>query len=245
MRTTPSLDTIYNELYESLALYPEGSAGGAQPENAFGAGSLDDRLPSDHTSRLIGIVFSRPDSKYADEIIKGLPYYHYRSGSSVDFFFAGYGSDSASDGDPDLKSVIKFDNDDEWFFSPKAFDSLRKEMEESTKWIYGGGTDILFFAALGNRQTVRLDLDFSSAIVCNLEQMEKDGAITSVGMFLEPIIKFADKYEGDDPLWQLSDKLGLKQAKGFALDALLAFLPETVRKLFKSAKHLAVRDISK
>ena len=245
MRKPPSIDTINEELFQSLALYPDGSGEGVQPEEVFGARSLDDQPPSDRTSRLIGIMFCRPGSKYGDEIIKDLPYYNFRSGNFVDFFFAGYGSDWTGDNDPVREAVDKFDDYDQWSFSPKAFDSLRTEMEERTTWIYAGGTDILLFAALGDRRTLSLKLDFSSVIACNFEHMEKDSAITSVAMFLESVIKFGAKYIGDDPLWQLSDELGFKRAKSFLLDVLLAPLPEPLRNLFKSARHLGVRDISK
>ena len=245
MRKPPSIDAINEELFESLALYPQGADVEIRPEGAYGTGSLDDQPPSKSTSRLIGIVFCQPGSKYADEIIRGLPYYDLRSGGFVDFFFAGYGSDRAADGDRDHKAVIKFDDQDEWSFSPKAFDSLRREMEERTVWTYAGGSDILLFAARGDRSTLSEELDFGAVIACNFEHMENDGAITSVAMFLESIIKFGEKYKGDDPVRQLSDELGYKQAKGFALDVLLAVLPEPLRKFFKSARHLAVRDISK
>lgn len=246
VRKPPSIGTVYDELFESLALYPAGAGGGIEPEAAFGAGSLDDdRPPSDRTSRLIGILFCRPGSKYADEIIKDLSYYDLRSGNFVNFFFAGYGTDWSGDGDAERKAVVKFDDYEEWSFSPKAFDSFRREMEERTVWIYAGGTDILLFAARGNRSTLSQELDFGAALACNFEQMENDGAITSVPIFLEAVMKFGEKYKGDDPLWELSDELGFKRAKSFALEVLLAALPEPVRKLFKSARHVAIRDISK
>jgi hypothetical protein len=245
VRKPPSIDAIYEELFESLARYPPGTEGGIQPEEVLGAGSLDDQPPGKSTSRLIGIVFCRPGSKYADEIIKDLPYYNFRSGSFVDFFFAGYGSEWAADGDPDSKAVAKFNEQDEWCFSPQAFDSLRREMERRTVWTYAGGTDILLFAARGDRSTLSQELDFGAVIACNFEHMENDGAITSVAIFLESVIRFGEKYTGDDPLWQLSDELGFKRAKGFVLDVLLAVLPEPLRRLFKGGRHLAVRDISK
>lgn len=134
MRKPPSIDAIYDELFQSLALYPQGTDGGIQPEEVFGTRSLDDQRPSKSTSRLIGIVFCRPGSKYADEIIRDLPYYSFRSGGFVDFFFAGYDSEWAADGHRDRKAVAKFDDQDEWSFSPEAFDSLRREMEERTAW---------------------------------------------------------------------------------------------------------------
>jgi hypothetical protein len=244
MHKPPSIDAIYKELFDSLALYPQGAGGGVRPTDVFGAGSLSDQPPSKSTSKLIGIVFCRPGSKYADEIIKDL-YYCFRSGSFVDFFFAGYGSDWTAETDADHQTVAKFEDEPEWAFSPRAFDSLRREMEAWTTWVYNGGTDLLLFAARGDRSTVRQEVDFGAVIACNFEQMENDGAIIAVPMFIESLIKFGEKYKGDDPVWQLSDELGLKKAKGFALDVLLRVLPEPVRNLFKSGRHLAVRDISK
>src|SRR5688572_6394124 len=44
-----------------------------------------------HKTRLLGLVFCRPDKALAkQEILPSLPYYHRRSGKNVDFYFAGF-----------------------------------------------------------------------------------------------------------------------------------------------------------
>jgi hypothetical protein len=104
---------------------------------------------------------------------------------------------------------------------------------------------ILLLAARGNQKKYTVMLDFSTAIVCNLESMQKDGAIASVPALLESIIKFGYDYSGPDPVWEFSDKLGIGQGRGFLKEMLLLLLPEKVRDLYKSASHAAVCDISK
>lgn len=242
-REPPSLESMQSALFEILALGPESSAGGFRPEGIDTAPTLDDVKPSGLTSKLVAIVFCLPGSKYADEILKNLSYFNFRA-ATADVFLAGYGPDWPPALRPDQTPVAKID-ETPWYFSHIAYLSLAAEVETKSTWKYGGGTDLLLFAARGNRRSETFELDFSTAMACNFEAMEGEGAIPSVQMFIDSMLRFSNEYLGEDPLGEYSNKLGLKQGKRFVIDVILSVLPEPVKKLYKNAKHMAVRDISK
>lgn len=129
-------------------------------------------------------------------------------------------------------------------FNAAAFDGCRRDLEGQTQWKYSGETDLVL-AVARKPQHGRAWIDYSSAISCNLEAMLRDGAITSVRGFFEQIFAAGENYESSDPIWSLSDKLGVKVGGNLIVESVLALLPEQVRKSYKAAKHLAVRDVSR
>jgi len=173
-----------------------------------------------------------------------LDYFHQRSGRFVDFFCVGYGAYwPPSHWPPGTKVVSKLGHTS-WLFSPRHFNQARDEIEQQSKWSYSGETDlILTVARKAANQPATVDL--GNAIACNLEQMIRDQAISSMRAFFEQIFRFGEKYTGEDPVTSLSDKLGVKAGSTFLLEAVLTLVPESARNLYKSARHFAIRDISK
>ena len=195
-------------------------------------------------SKLVGILFCAPTSHLGkEEITRHLEYFHYRSGHFVDFFCVGYGAAEAPSPSSDSDLVVASVDQVNWTFSPKDYNSFRAHLEEISRWKYSGESDLLLLVARKEHET-RASLDFSTAIACNLERMQKDEAFSSVRAFFEQIFRFGETYQGSDPVWDLSDKMGLQRGKNFLQEAVLSLLPEPTRKLYRSAKHYAIRDIS-
>lgn len=194
-------------------------------------------------SKLVGILFCPPTRKLGkDEIVPNLEYFNYRSGSFVDFFCAGYGTGWKSSPPEKPVFVIKV-NGAKWVFNVKEYNSLREELERVSRWQYSGETDLLLLAVRKKPEQAAY-LDFSTAIACNLEQMQTDGAFTSVGAFFEQIFRFGQTCNGSDRLKILSDKMGVKKGIDFLEDGILSILPAAVSKLYRSAQHYAISDIS-
>ena len=186
-------------------------------------------------THLVGLLFARPDSAVAKkDIIPNLSYLHYRSANNVDLFCAGYGADWEPAMYPDYRQVGVV-NGTKWFFSDKAFAGLCEELEHRTRWRYMGETDLILVNA---DQTI----SFSQAIVVTLEKALRDNAIQSVASFFEEIIKFARNYSGSNPVFDASDYLGLRIASKSILGTLV---PKKLADIFRSARHVCVRDISR
>jgi hypothetical protein len=194
-------------------------------------------------SKLVGILFCEPTSPLGkEEITHHLEYFHYRSGHFVDFFCVGYGASPSSSRDQSNRIVARVEEVD-WTFNAKDFNLFRAQLEGNSRWKYSGESDLVLLVARKSPKT-EITLDFSTAIACNLELMQKDEAFSSVRAFFEQIFRFGETYQGSDPIWDLSDKMGLQRGRNFLLEAVLSLLPEATSKLYQSAKHYAIRDIS-
>ena len=82
--------------------------------------------PSLH-SRMIGVVFARPNSPIAKtEIIPQLNDWHYRSGDHIDFFFVGYAYPP-----PAVPGYIEVSipGRDPWLYSSERFNAFREDIE--------------------------------------------------------------------------------------------------------------------
>lgn len=194
-------------------------------------------------SKLVGILLAHPRSILSkSEIIGHLSYFHYRSGEAIDFFCVGYGANWPENHYPDQNSTARIDGVD-WFFSERAFSDVINELESKTKWQFSGETELILVPAKkdGNGQTV---MDYSFAIVCNLEAMQKDKAFTSVRSFFEGIFRFAKKNSCINKTWGLSDQQGLRVGQSAIKEAVLSLLPRNLKVSYKKAEHYAVRDIS-
>ena len=248
MKPAHTLDSIVSAVDDTLGEFVE-----VEPMDGDGdlgltiAGTPDlvehDTVESSQWSKLVGILFCQPTSSLGkNEIVPHLEYFHHRSDFFVDFFCAGYGADWPRGKGEDENPVAVVDGV-RWYFSSKRFNEARAELERKTKWNYSGETDLLLVVARKSPGKTAL-LDFSTGIACNLEQMTKDEAISSARAFFENIFRLGKKYDGEDPVSRLSDAMGLERGKNFLLDAVLRFLPEPARKLYKTSKHFVVQNIS-
>ena len=194
-------------------------------------------------SKLIGILLCNPNSEIGEkEIINHLPYFHHRSGSMCDFYCVGYGAYWPPGYYADQKTVVCIVGND-WFFSEIAFNNIRKGLEASCDWVFSGETELVLLTV--RKQNSDISLDFNLAITCNLEQMKKDNAFSSVRSFFEKIFRFADKYSGQDPIWDFSDSEGLSKGKELLFDSVLSLIPKSLRAKYKETSHYAVKNISK
>jgi hypothetical protein len=201
------------------------------------------RVEETRDSKLIGILFAHPNTPLAkSEIVNHLNHYHHRSGEAVDFFCVGYGALWSEEYEPDVLQATNIDGTD-WLFSDAAFSQVIDEIEELTKWQYSGETELLLLSAVKN-DIGEVHLDFGSAIVCNLEAMNKDQAFTSVRAFFEGIFRFAKMNSYANSAWALSDSAGLKVAGSALKEAVLSLLPKNLKESYKKAEHYAVRNIA-
>lgn len=202
-------------------------------------------IKTEQTSKLVGILFCLPSTKPAkDEILPNLNYFNTRSSDFVDFYCVGYGTKSENYlvNKPD-QAVGKINNV-EWYFNDNEFDTCRRQIENECKWRFSGETDLLLIAAKKINEDPAF-LDYACAISCNLEQMARDQAITSIRAFFESIFRFGENFKGNDPVWRLSDNLGIGAGGSMLRKAVLNLLPKPARELYIEARHIVVSDVSR
>lgn len=193
------------------------------------------------STRMVGIVFARPNSALAKaEIVPQLSYWHYRSGEHIDFYFAGY-----TYAHPLVPGYIEvpIPGAETWLYSAERFDAFRRNFESRTKWKYEGSSELLLLNARFDLQTKRGIIDFTSMICCHLDAMKNDQAIQSTERFFESVFRFAETADGDDPTWGFSDKQGIGIAGSALKRVVLSLLPKGLDADYTKAEHFAVRDI--
>lgn len=192
--------------------------------------------------KLIGILFAPPHAMLAKaEIIPGLDYFNRRSGNNIDFFCAGYavGWEHA-----DYVSIGKKVDNHEWVYSNETFDKFRKEIVSRSRWKYSGESDLILINSFYDSAKRSVDLDFSKAIVCRLDEMKKTEAVTSVASFFEDIFNYAEQADPYDPCWGFGNTQGLKGGGAALIRLLLSLLPKDLGKDFSRLAHFATQDIS-
>lgn len=90
-----------------------------------------------------------------------------------------------------------------------------------------------------------MTLDFSSAVVCQLDEMKDKKVITGLDRFFESIFPFAKDAHPNDPAWGLSDKIGGKSIMSVLKRLVHSLLPNNLGEDFERISHLAIRDVAK
>lgn len=90
-------------------------------------------------SSAVILVFAQPDSWSARQLCARRSYFDVRSGEDWDVFFPGYYR-YGSMGDPEAVKL-----DEYWGFSPRAFDSFRRELEQKSesRWRSDGESELV------------------------------------------------------------------------------------------------------
>ena len=102
----------------------------------------------------------------------------------------------------------------------------------------------MLYGILFNKQIGKASLDYSSAVVCPLDEMLRCGAIKSVPNFFEEIFSFAEHNSSDDPTWGFSDKQGKRYLGAGLMGVVMSLLPKSVSQEAQKAKHLVIHDLS-
>lgn len=199
------------------------------------------------SSILTGIVFARPELDLVQkEIIPNIDYWFRRSDYYTDFFFGGYAKGTL-DGIPDFRKVTLV-NRTKWYFNDKYYLDFVDEIERLSKWTPSGGTDLILTNARCDGGKTKAYLDLSSAMSLDLEKAKSEELFQTVPHFFERIFHFARTVNESrliDPVSDLSDAIGVRLAKNSLREAMIAWLPESIRKQFRSAFTAVVSDISK
>lgn len=192
--------------------------------------------------KLVGVMFCHPDSELGSkQILPRLEYLNYRSGEHTDLFWAGYGPFMKEHMPPGVRPVRAVGGT-MWGFDEAEFVAFCREVEGRTTWKYSGETDLLLMTARFNEKTSKPYLDVSEALVCDLDKMIRQGAISTVPRFLEDVFRFGESAKSND-VYDFSDLKLLENSKRSFRDWLLDLLK--IKGFFDSTEPFAIRDISR
>lgn len=188
--------------------------------------------------RMVAIVFAHPEHELAKrEIIPFFPHMDLRSGSHIDFHFAGYGEEEDK-----LKDGVEVElvySDSNIYFSQSAYLGFLAEMQNASEWKPTGGMDFLLLD-VGIRNASH-SLDFSNVINIELITARERKGLPSLPIFFESIFRFAEDNGGRSETWSFSDR----NIPSLALTAIEELMPAGIFSLYKNGSMYAVRDYSK
>ena len=195
-------------------------------------------------TRMLGLLFGRPESQILQrEIIPSLNYFNERSAYAIDFFFGGYIPPKESEHNQydDQQPVDGSAPTGHGYFSATAFTRLRQDIESVSTWKYSGAVDLILLTSRMSTQS-RLKLDFSKTLVLNLQKCRESKLIPSIDQFFELVFRFAEEYDGNDPISSFSAAL----EKGVAVSAMAggikSFIPKILHKEIDRTALFAVKN---
>lgn len=130
-----------------------------------------------------------------------------------------------------------------WMFSLEIYRRFQQEIERLSRWRYSGEADLLLMNGKRGNDDQTASLDFSSAIVCDLDRMIRDGAIHSVRRFFEDVFRFAEGAKTADPTWGFSDEMGTRTAGSVLKRVILSLLPKDLGDDYRRVEYFAIRDV--
>jgi len=199
------------------------------------AGKVQGFTPS---TRLLAILFMRKGQEITDKLITpSLNYFNVRSGKNLHFIMPSWILQRAGRG-TDPASVEK------WAYSDELFARSCQVIASETRWKYSGGTDLLLITT---RRATKNDivLEFSGAINIPLHVMINKKLVESPEVLFERLIRFAESYEGPDPLLHLSLQEARVSLFEGVINAILSYISKDMKDRLNYAKHFLIQDVSK
>jgi hypothetical protein len=202
-----------------------------------------DRSPSPELHpRVVAILFVPPFTKFAKEsLIPRLDYFHRRSGNTIEFFSVGYGGYMQRSAFPDVIDVHAQHTEDgsiiPWGYSNRVFDEMRNKFENLTVWKFSGEVDLLLVTASYDKEKRRVMMDFSNAIVLDLDLILSDNAIRSFGCFFEEFVCYTDHNLHDNTTIDFSDSRALRVMGTSLLDGILDAISKALGLVWKRGLH--------
>ena len=132
--------------------------------------------------RIAGIVFSQPASILdPNEHLQLIEYYNFRSGSHVNFYFAGYERSTGPE--------------KAWLYSPDDFNKSRQEMQEvCSKWRYSGDLCLILFNVKYDAKTKCAIIDYENGEPIEFEKIKPDVTLPTIGKIFERIFQYCEDY---------------------------------------------------
>ena len=169
-----------------------------------------ERIEKEKCSKhLIAVLFVRPNSRDADEIIKDFEYLHYRTGEAFSIYAAGYTNNFDCAYKENYRKVTTCTGSD-WYYSAKDYSDFVRNLAGRIKnWTYGGNIEILLFQG---HESDNSCFDFRNYISINITYGIKSGYISSFSSFMESMINHVeDAISGAETLLTPTGKIKIRE----------------------------------
>jgi hypothetical protein len=190
---------------------------------------------------MVGLLFARPQIEFAaKEIFPEIEYFNARIGPRLHIFTAGcFYEPPGEKVFSDQRAITPH-----WSYSDTAFDSLRRSIESVTNWRYEDGVELLLMNATRCKTDRHVSLDFHSAIHVDLQKGRELGCLR-VATLMGKLANYCDHYEGDDPTWGFSDRMGARSVTSGIWNLFVSLLPRTLQQDAETARLFIAQDLTK
>jgi len=193
-------------------------------------------------STIFGVLFANPTKTLVqEEILNNLEYANKRSGSYIDFYFAGYSEYVTNDKE---ENIIRAPGGKEWYFSPRMYVDFINQFEELSKWQYSGETELLLLE-FKNRE-----LCFDKVINIWIDKLVSNGGIYSVSNLFEEIYRGA-RYKSPTVAKHKSriidfvNSMVFNKIRGSIFDTICDVINKDFGKIIRNNAVYAVKNYSK
>jgi hypothetical protein len=151
---------------------------------------------------MCGLLFAPPNTPVGRSIMDRLDDWHHRSGANFDFFCVGYVDWNEFEDDQPVGHLrdTKGSTRRQFYFSAKAFDDIRRNVEGRSGWRYSGEADLLLVNAVQDesRQSFSREwrpsssLEFSEMLALDMDKIVNEKVYSSASRLMEAICRAAD-----------------------------------------------------
>ena len=191
---------------------------------------------------MCGLLFAPPASPIGKSIFDRLLDWHYRSGDNIDFFCVGYGNWSE---DPRAKPVANLTAKPgltpiDFYYNPRAFQEIRKQVEALSGWHYSGEADLLLLNAIKDPDTGQARLEFDEMVALDVDRLIRENVFSTPARLLERICQAADEAATSGDRLSVMDFSDKEVMRTFARGALSKLVSTLKVDTLLGARHFIV-----
>lgn len=209
-------------------------------------------IPADMTSpiytegdwKLTALIFFDPKFANSEEIIDMFSLLDVFSGEHLNIHMKGFSTSPPREAlQIDLTEVHT--ESETYYYSAKNLLKDVEELEKETTWRFSMEIDVILLRQKrwSNRFESGTHSSYGDVITLNLYQMLRDKKISSYASFFSELIQFAKEYDGDNPVWDVSDHKLWAELKKSLFESFKKYMG--FRNFHLKVEDYAIKDIRK
>lgn len=146
---------------------------------------IERRQRENADKQIVILLFVRPTTSGAKEIIEEFDYIHYNSERYCSVYAVGYSNDFSKASDRNYRSVTSIAGS-KWYFSYAEFVKFKNNLEHRIQWEYSGEIEIIVLQSNPEGHQI---LNFQNYAAIDINRGLRNGYIDSFPRFMESLIR--------------------------------------------------------
>lgn len=156
---------------------------------------LKDGPPVPVPQWMCGLLFAPPNTPVGKSILDRLDDWHHRSGKNFTFFCIGYlDHDEFNEGRAVGElSELTGPGVRQFYYSARAFDDIRRNIERQSRWRYSGEADLLLANVIIPKPDGTPALALDDILALDIDKLVAEGVYASAARLMERVCRAADE----------------------------------------------------